>query len=126
MGALGVMTAGCRGLGDDGVLHDTADPSAIECDDDLPRVASYREGMIEREAFAAQLSCLVTVPTGTCWLRQPLEAGLKALWPSLDREADGQPLPQSRVQFVGDGAGHATFGHGDGENAGLVHERTLR
>jgi hypothetical protein len=125
MGAIGAMAAGCRGLGDDGVLHDMADPSASECGDVLPRVASYREGMVERDAFAAQLSCLAAVPTGTCWLRQPLEAGLKALWPSLDREADGQPLPQSRVQFVGDGAGRATFGHGDVENAGLVHERTL-
>jgi hypothetical protein len=126
MGAVGVVAAGCRGVGGDGVLRDMADPSASECGDDLPRVAVYREGQVERDAFAAQLSCLSAVPTGTCWLRQPLEAGLKALWPSLDRDAaGGQPLPSSRVKFLGDENGDRTLGHGDVANAGLVHERTL-
>ena len=125
MGALGVDATGCDDRGADGQLQHTAAASASECTGELPKYASWQGGDDAAE-LGAQASCLAAVESSSCWLRQPFEAALKGLWPSLDRDpTTGEPFMANRVRFVGDVDGGGMTGHGDLGNAGFLHDDPL-
>lgn len=57
-------------------------------------------------------------PDGVCGCEyaQPLEAALKALWPSIDIGPDGNVIEPNRIMFRGDAMGFGQLSHGDIEN----------
>jgi hypothetical protein len=72
-------------------------------------------------ATANDLACIATLGTEGCGFEQQLEAGLKALWPSVDVDPlTGQVHEPNRVTFLGDSNGFGQLGHGDVENSGFL------
>jgi len=114
------------GLGQDGRLRNSGDP-AEGCAATYPQYLSYVEGD-DGNTLARDFQCVATLGTGGCGFVQPLEAGLKALWPALDIDPStgmqwvdpntGQP--SNRITFLPDGNGDGLYGHGDGANAGFL------
>jgi hypothetical protein len=92
----------CDDKGDDGVLKKagdpTIDPSCPQTSADLYIAHDVKKSLIEKSG--AELACRLKVGTSGCQFKQPLEAALKALWPSTNQT----------LKFLG------TQGHGDKEN----------
>lgn len=121
-------TPKCAGLGDDAVLQNRPAFDLPDCAGDYPRFLSYTGGD-DPDALAHDFQCIATLGTGGCGYEQQLEAALKALWPSVDIDADtGLPwvdpntgLQGNRVLFVDDaGVADAAPGQGDRANAGFL------
>lgn len=121
LGAVGVEGIdGCAGLGDDGFLQHDGAPGVAECTGELPMFLSFDAGSDDAETFAHDAGCLASLGVSGCAVRQPLESGLKALWPSLDRDSSNAPQIPNRVQFIADVDGTGTLGQGDRANAGFL------
>ncbi|MDD9945430.1 MAG: hypothetical protein OXU20_30580 [Myxococcales bacterium] len=122
----------CDGLGDDGRMIDQPRTSDERCQTEAnpSPFLSYREGDISPDQVAMELGCIAALGTEGCGYEQQLEAGLKALWPAVDIDpTTGQQwvdpntgAPSNRIQFLGDGTGFGTTGHGDGVNAGFLRK----
>lgn len=130
MGLIGIQgVSGCVGLGDDGVLQHapTTDPDLMGCADSYPPFLEFQAGGDE-DALAQDFQCIATLGINGCGFEQPLEAGLKALWPAVDTDPQTR-LPWidpatgavgNRVGFLSDGTPGGEFGHGDGANDGFL------
>jgi hypothetical protein len=111
MGAHQDHIMGCQGAGDDGVFI-TPGEAGVTCDLSYPGYLAY-DGGPAAIATVDSVSCvpLRVVDNGVmgCGYEQPLEAGLKALWPASD----------SAMTFA--------FGdpHGDDEDAGFLRPDSL-
>ena len=100
----------CTGLGDDGLLARAATrATGTDCARQSPAFIRYDANSDALEQLGHDFSCLAMLGTDGCGFEQPLEAGLKALWPSADE----------RVRFLGLDQDSSTFGHGDAANAGF-------
>jgi len=129
MGLAGVNTVpSCEnGLGGDGKLKNAGSADVPGCDAAYPSYLQFVEGD-DPVAVAHDFECVASLGTGGCGFEQQLEAGLKALWPALDIDAQtgaqwidpdtGQP--GNRVSFLPDATGNGALGHGDGYNAGFL------
>ena len=87
----------CVGFGDDGVMNDVPDPDVAGCPrDPYPnRFLEFQEdGGIPRRQVASDLACPASLGTDGCGYQQPLEAGLKALWPAIDID------PETGMQWL--------------------------
>lgn len=115
---------GCSGVGDDGLLDNRGPRACAElagtyafgsgrdtcCADAMACAASYPPYLalgneLTAAAASADLACLANPGAGGCLIEQPLEAALKALWPSSD----------TSITFA-----HGAQGHGDGASAGFL------
>jgi hypothetical protein len=124
-GASGVP--GCDGLGDDGILLNSPDPLGQGCQPSYPRFLSYSASISDAGQFASDFACITRLGTNGCQFGQPLEAGLKALWPTVDIDpSTGQPFPVNRILFLGDANGFGRLGHGDQANAGFLRKDPVR
>jgi len=111
MGLVGIEgISGCMGLGDDAILQHMAGGELPGCAASYPSFLSYHSDGGDAAQTARDFACIATLGTAGCGFEQPLEATLKALWPSNDDRISFLPLPG------GDGA----RGHGDLENAGFL------
>jgi hypothetical protein len=111
----------CAGLGDDGIMLNMPNPEVNGCQASYPRFLSYTLGVNDPHQAATDFACIASLGTSGCSFEQPLEAGLKALWPSIDVDpATGDPIEPNRILFVGDSMGFGELGHGDGANAGFL------
>lgn len=98
----------CNGLGNDGVFIGLSSADLAQCNPDMTGFIEYEDGVgeITTEVAAA---CLPTAGTDGCGFEHPLEAMLKALWPS----------SKPGVEFL------EGEGHGDGDNGGFLREDSL-
>lgn len=102
---------GCEGRGRDGVFVQPTAENLAGCDVSTPNYLSF-EGSPGALATVDTVACVPVVGEDYgCGYEQPLEATLKALWPSAD----------NRVPFL-DASSH---GHGDAENAGFLRPDSL-
>jgi len=122
MGLVGIQSIpGCTGLGDDGVMNNVPDPGQSGCDASYPRFLSYAAGVGDPLEIANDFGCIASLGTDGCGFEQPLEAGLKALWPSVDTDPwTGQIYEPNRIRFLGDVNGFGQLGHGDTDNDGFL------
>lgn len=113
MGAQAPDIMGCEGLGDDGVF---ARPGLadLSCEKSYPGYLAF-DGDGAAVATVDTVACLPTLGTEGCGFEQPLEAGLKALWPASDSE----------ITFLTDMDGRGATGHGEDENAGFLRKDSL-
>ena len=101
----------CVGQGDDGILYHKGNPSIDPtCKASYPTFISHKTGTDDPGKTAADFGCMLQVGPNGCGFEQPLEAALKALWPSKNET----------IKFPGD-----TQGHGDLENAGFLRADSL-
>lgn len=101
---------GCQGLGDDGILQNTPSVDVTACDALYPRFLTYEADVDDPTKLANDFACIASLGTEGCGFEQPLEATLKAIWPSVD----------ATYTFINP-AGE-TGGQGDRENAGFVRD----
>ena len=106
----------CEGRGDDGrLLHEvtvdsvTVGGSDATCTGPYPSFLVYDEASVTADEIATQFACIAVLGTDGCGYEAPLEAALKALWPSGD----------NRIGFRPYGA-VAQTAHGDTHNAGFL------
>jgi hypothetical protein len=84
MGLVGVSgIQGCQGFGDDGIMKSPALQGCSGTSSD-ERFLSYEAGKGDPGELAFNFGCVAMLGTGGCGFEQPLEAGLKALWPGDD------------------------------------------
>jgi hypothetical protein len=108
--------------GDDGVLqHQGGRP---DCKASYPTFLTFELGTSNPDEVAKDFGCIATLGTAGCGFEMPLEAGLKALWPKLYVDKDGNAYDKNPISFLATSAG-GTFGHGDtamtqGGNAGFL------
>ncbi|HEX7478896.1 MAG TPA: hypothetical protein VF331_13905, partial [Polyangiales bacterium] len=124
------VTSMLPGFGDDGILRTVPTPhNAGTCQPTFPadqRFLSYvAGGPISANQVRSDFACLVATGTNGCGFVQPLEAGLKALWPSVDIDAEtGKLITPNRITFVTDlgypNRASLALGHGDLENHGFL------
>jgi hypothetical protein len=96
---------GCTDSGKDAIMQQQPlDPES--CPRVLPPFLSFTPGRGMTEQSFEQFFCIAQLGNTGCGVQQPLEAALKALWPSED----------PGVTFVGAQA----HGHGDTHNAGFL------
>ncbi len=111
----------CHGLGDDGLFqHVQIDPT-LSCRASYPLFLSYvapesddrNELLLRAEAVANDFGCIATLGTRGCGFGMPLEAALKALWPT---EPDNMSSAQQAmsISFLDDPFAENSEGHGDG------------
>ncbi len=109
----------CGGLGDDGLFqHVQLDPS-LRCQTSYPPFLSYvpPEGddpnplEARSSAVANDFSCIATLGTTGCGFEMPLEASLKALWPSNPYNLSDRQR-ELGVTFLEDSPGHGDTLHG--------------
>jgi hypothetical protein len=101
MGLPGVQKVDkCMGLGDDGLLlhTPTSDPDVPGCQAEYPMFLSVNPGDDVAQA-ATDFQCIASLGIDGCGFEQQLEAGLKAVWPSIDPGAAGG---RNRILFLGD------------------------
>ncbi|MGD8863155.1 MAG: hypothetical protein PVI30_24285 [Myxococcales bacterium] len=122
MGLIGIQgIPGCEGLGDDGVMNNVPSTAVAGCQATYPRFISFTPGVNDPVQSARDFGCLATLGTEGCRIEQPLEAGLKALWPSVDFDPEtGMEIRPNRITFLGDVNGFGQLGHGDTDNAGFL------
>ena len=109
---LGTGPAGACGsmFGDDGVLLTTGNTANPSCMASYPTWLEFAADTDDPAAFATDVQCVATaLGISGCGFEQQLDAILKALTPST-----------SGITFAG-----GTVGHGDGQNAGFLRERSL-
>lgn len=112
--------------GDDGRLLLRVDPNVTSCSglpvQDAPFVTWQASTHTDKDGgddgvdvLAEEVACLAVLGTTGCGFEQPLEAALKALWPS-DNMVNGKPVQLDRPFLEN------TLGHGapDGFNAGFL------
>jgi hypothetical protein len=120
MGVPGVASLpGCDpNGGDDGRLQHTPKPGAdANCLPDYPAFLSYSEGLsdqpdTDRQQFANDFQCIATLGSGGCGFEEQLEAPLKALWPSIYTDANGNVVTPNPITFLST-TPSGTLGHGD-------------
>jgi hypothetical protein len=125
MGVVGVAgVANCQGFGDDGLLQHQPSLAVEGCAPAYPTFLSFSAGRDEVDSTAHDFACIASLGTGGCGFEQPLEAALKALWPSQDTfpNDDGS----NRVSFLQDANGFGMVGHGDSENMGFLRNDPTR
>jgi hypothetical protein len=117
MGLVGIQgIPGCDGLGDDGIMNNVPNASVAGCQATYPRFLTYLPSVNDPDQTATDFACLATLGTDGCGFEQQLEAGLKALWPSVDVDPDGNVIEPNRILFLGDAMGFGQLGHGDTDN----------
>lgn len=117
MGALGIEGVdGCSGFGDDGIFQHTPSPD-LDCEASYPTFLAFSAETNDAQQSAKDLACIASLGTSGCGFEQPLEAALKALWPSVD---PGSIDGTNRITFLGDSSGLGIFGHGDTDNQGFL------
>ena len=90
MGLVGISgIPGCDGLGDDAIMNNIANATLAGCQATYPRFLTYLAGVNDPDQTATDFTCIAALGTDGCGFEQPLEAGLKALWPSVDVDSDG-------------------------------------
>ena len=112
---------GCIGLGDDGLLQHTPSPELMGCAEAYPPFlieAANLDAGTGAPQTANDLACIATLGTGGCGFEQPLEAALKALWPSVDPVT--APMNENRITFLAEGGHVNSLSHGDRENLGFL------
>ena len=99
MGTAGYAIPGCdhQPYGDDGVMRNEGDITAVGCTATYPRFLEFTTGGATTEAFAQEAVCIGHVGTTGCGFEQQLDSVLKALTPST-----------SPIRFFNN-----TTGHGD-------------
>jgi hypothetical protein len=107
----GIM--GCKGLGDDGVFVRPG-MADLSCEKSYPGYLAF-DGKGAAVATVDTVACVPTLGTEGCGFEQPLEAGLKALWPASD----------SQITFLTNMDGAGATGHGEDENAGFLRKDSL-
>jgi hypothetical protein len=111
----------CAGHGDDGIMQNTPSLLVQGCQASYPRFLSYTAGVNDPAQSANDFACIAQLGTDGCGFEQPLEAALKALWPSVDIDpATGNPIEPNRILFLPDDNGFGQLGHGDTDNAGFL------
>ena len=115
MGLVGITAIDkCEGLGHDGVMQHTPNPTVMPCKTEYPSFLTFQAGVHEPDEVANDFACIATLGTDGCGFEQQLESTLKALWPSSD----------DSLSFLGDAQGLGKKGHGDMENAGFLRPST--
>jgi hypothetical protein len=108
MGLVGIQgIEKCEGAGDDGIFLQPG-VAGVTCDVDYPGFLAY-DGAAAAIATVDTVSCVPLTGTDGCGFEQPLEAGLKALWPASN----------DAITF------HGGPGHGEGANAGFLRPNSL-
>jgi hypothetical protein len=122
MGLIGISSIDkCDGQGDDGILQNAPSSAVSGCQAMYPSFLSYSAGVEEPDQTATDFACIASLGTEGCGFEQQLEAGLKALWPSVDVDpVTGAVHEPNRILFLADQNGFGTLGHGDVENAGFL------
>jgi hypothetical protein len=122
MGLVGIQGIdGCEGLGDDAIMQNTPSPEVAGCQASYPRFLTFTAGVNDAMQTANDLACVASLGTAGCGFEQQLEAGLKALWPSLDVNPEtGEVYDPNRILFLSDENGFGALGHGDTDNAGFL------
>jgi hypothetical protein len=102
-GLEGQRIEGCIGLGDQGLLNNTASPEVTGCSQQTfaPPFLSYVDGTSSPEQTATDFACIATLGTDGCGFEQQLESTLKAVWPGDDM----------RVTFLTDTQGFGLHGN---------------
>jgi hypothetical protein len=127
MGIAGVEFGSCHADGgDDGRLQHT--PHGDNCDASYPLFLSYigdpKIGPVtDPTKFSNDVGCIANLGTGGCGFEQQLEAPLKALWPSIYTDADGnvQPNPITFLSTTKAGMlGHGDVPESQGGNLGFL------
>ena len=137
------------GYGDDGILRtgpgmavmDPMDPTNnwapdATCSPTYPNFISFEQKLGDDPvAKATDLGCVAQVGPGGCGYEMQLEAGLKALWPSIDIDPmtgmqwidPNTKQPGNRITFLttqADQGGPKMYGYGDTVNAGFLRNNT--
>jgi hypothetical protein len=114
MGASGVKgLSGCDANGgDDGRLQHA--PHGAACDAAYPSFLSYPSvtGSTNLEQFAADIGCVARMGTQGCRFEQPLEAALKAVWPSVFVDSRSNVVTPNPIFFLSSTA-QGMLGRGD-------------
>jgi hypothetical protein len=127
MGIPGYDFGSCRADGgDDGVLQHAPHPDATHtCDASYPMAyLAYNQKLTPDPSatvkFANDFGCIAALGTGGCGFEEQLEAPLKALWPKIYMDANGN-VAVNPIKFLADN-NHPDnqYGHGDGANAGFL------
>ncbi|MDD9937403.1 MAG: hypothetical protein OXT09_27580, partial [Myxococcales bacterium] len=128
MGLVGIQGIPlCAGLGDDGIMNNVPDPTLTGCQASYPRFITFTAGVNDPTQTANDFACIASLGTEGCGFEQQLEAGLKALWPSVDIDPEsGEVIQPNRIQFLGDVNGFGQVGHGDQENAGFLRNDVVQ
>jgi hypothetical protein len=128
MGLIGVPgIAQCDpNRGDDGILQHAG--GAPGCKMAYPSFLTFELATSNPDEVAQDFGCIATLGTGGCGFEQPLEAGLKALWPRQYVDAAGNAYAKNPISFLATST-DGTFGHGDvamtqGGNAGFLRSDT--
>jgi hypothetical protein len=122
MGIPGVEFGSCHADGgDDGRLQHT--PHGADCEASYPLFLSYGSGDSTDE-LARDITCIASLGTGGCGFEQQLESPLKALWPSIYTDANGNVMANP-IQFLATTV-QGKLGKGDvpaanGGNLGFLH-----
>jgi hypothetical protein len=108
--------------GDDGKLQHS--PHGDGCAAQYPSFLSYAAMNGDPAQFANDFACIAAVGTGGCGYEQQLEAPLKALWPSVFKDAKGNVVTPNPIMFLAT-TPQGTLGRGDlpaaqGGNAGFL------
>lgn len=118
LGVPGAIVEKCDNHGDDGLLQHA--PTRDGCAAAYPSFLSFSAGD-DPETLAHDFGCIAGLGTDGCGLEQQLEAPLKALWPSVDRDPlTGVVREPNRIRFLGTSDGVGSLGHGDLENVGFM------
>jgi hypothetical protein len=109
--------------GDDGRLQHAGHGQG--CEDSYPAFLAYDAAQGgDADKLAQDFACVAAVGTGGCGFEQQLEAPLKALWPSLYTDGNGNVVSPNPITFLATTPG-GTLGRGDvpaaqGGNAGFL------
>lgn len=127
MGLVGIEgIPGCEGLGDDAIMNNIPNPTLGNCQATYPRFLSYTATVNDPDTTANDFTCIATLGTEGCGFEQQLEASLKALWPSIDIDAEGNVMEPNRILFLGDAMGFGTLGHGDTDNKDFLRNDPIQ
>jgi hypothetical protein len=124
----------CNGQGDDGILQNTPHPTVegvsgitpLACKDLYPRFLEITKDNANIDEISTDFQCIARVGAFGCGFEQPLEAALKALWPSNPTKKQIEAYNKfnggkaEEITFLG-----STQGHGDLENKGFLREDSL-
>jgi hypothetical protein len=112
MGSAGINFSSCHADGgDDGRLQHA--PHGANCQVSYPAFLSFDAASNQDSSqFASDFACIAVLGTGGCGFEQPLEAQLKALWPSVFMDSSGHVVTPNPISFLSTTT-QGTLGHGD-------------